>query len=93
MVPTAQALAPGVGCQEAFADLFVQVLPVVGKAGLARFGTVAIDGTKIDATASVQANRDREWLAAQAATILAEADQADQADAAGDPPRAPLADS
>ena len=68
------------GCQDAFADLFVQVLLVAGKAGLARFGTVAIDGTKIAANASVQANRDRDWLAAQVAKILAEADQADAAD-------------
>jgi transposase len=68
------------GCQEAFAGLFVQVLLVAGKAGLARFGTVAIDGTKIAANASVQANRDREWLAAQVAKILAEAEQADAAD-------------
>ena len=59
------------GCQDAFADLFVQVLLVAGKAGLARFGTVAIDGTKIAANASVQANRDRDWLAAQVAKILA----------------------
>jgi len=68
------------GCQEAFAGLFVQVLLVAGKAGLARFGTVAIDGTKIAANASVQANRDREWLAAQVAKMLAEAEQADAAD-------------
>jgi transposase len=45
------------GCQEAFASLFVQVLLVAGKAGLARFGTVAIDGTKIAANASVAALR------------------------------------
>jgi transposase len=68
------------GCQEAFAGLFVQVLLVAGKAGLGRFGTVAIDGTKIAANASVQANRDREWLAAQVAKMLAEAEQADAAD-------------
>lgn len=67
-------------CQEAFAGLFVQVLLVAGKAGLARFGTVAIDGTKIAANASVQANRDQDWLAAQVAAIFAEADQADAAD-------------
>jgi transposase len=67
-------------CQEAFAGLFVQVLLVAGKAGLARFGTVAIDGTKIAANASVQANRDRDWLAAQVTAMLAEADQADAAE-------------
>lgn len=72
------------GCQEAFAGLFVQVLLVAGKAGLARFGTVAIDGTKIAANASVQANRDREWLAAQVAAMLAEAARADAAEDACD---------
>jgi hypothetical protein len=44
-------------CQDTFAELFVQVFFVAGKAGLARFGTVAIDGTKIAANASVHANR------------------------------------
>jgi hypothetical protein len=48
----------------------VQVLLVAGKAGLARFGTVAIDGTKIAANASVHANRDHDWLAAEVAEIL-----------------------
>jgi transposase len=41
----------------AFADLFSQVLMIAGRAGLARFGTVAIDGTKIAANASIDANR------------------------------------
>ncbi len=77
---TRRSRGSGPGCQEAFAGLFVQVLLVAGKAGLARFGTVAIDGTKIAANASVQANRDREWLAAQVAKMLAEADQADAAE-------------
>ena len=33
--------------QEAFTDLFAQVLLIAARTGLARFGTVAIDGTKI----------------------------------------------
>jgi len=49
--------------QAAFEDLFAQVLLVAAKAGLGRFGTVAIDGTKIPANASTDANRDGEWLA------------------------------
>jgi len=38
-------------CQDAFASLFTHVLLIAGHAGLARFGTVAIDGTKIAANA------------------------------------------
>jgi len=63
--------------QDAFADLFGQVLMIAGRAGLARFGTVAIDGTKIAANASIDANRGQGWFAEQAATMVAEADQAD----------------
>lgn len=63
--------------QGAFADLFGQVLMIAGQAGLARFGTVAIDGTKIPANASIDANRGQVWFAEQAATMLAEAERAD----------------
>jgi transposase len=49
--------------QDGFAALFTQVLQVAAAAGLTRFGTVAIDGTKIAANASRDANRRREWLA------------------------------
>lgn len=64
--------------QDAFADLFSQVLMIAGRAGLARFGTVAIDGTKIAANASIDANRGQAWFAEQAATMLAEAEHADE---------------
>jgi transposase len=64
-------------CQDAFADLFSQVLMIAGQAGLARFGTVAIDGTKIPAYASIDANRGQAWFAEQAMTMIAEAEQAD----------------
>ena len=50
--------------QEVFAGLFTQVLQIAAAAGLARFGTVAIDGTKIPANASMDANRHRDWLVA-----------------------------
>lgn len=63
--------------QGAFEAVFAQVLAVAAKAGLARFETVAIDGTKIAANASLDANRDEPWLREQVATILAEAEQAD----------------
>jgi hypothetical protein len=52
-------------CQDGFTSLFTQVLMIAGRAGLARFGTVAIDGTKIAANASIDANRGQEWLAVE----------------------------
>jgi Transposase domain (DUF772)/Transposase DDE domain len=63
--------------QDAFTDLFSQVLMIAGQAGLARFGTVAIDGTKIPANASIDANRGQAWFAEQAATMIAEAEHVD----------------
>ena len=63
--------------QDAFADLFGQVLVIAGQAGLARFGTVAIDGTKIPANASINANRGEAWFAEQARSMIAEAERAD----------------
>jgi transposase len=66
--------------QGAFADLFSQVLMIAGRAGLARFGTVAIDGTKIAANASIDANRGRAWFAEQATMMIAEAEHADAID-------------
>ncbi len=73
--------------EAAFVDLFAQVLQLAAGLGMARFGTVAIDGTKIRANASLDANRGRAWLerraqelAAQAALIVAEAGAADRAE-------------
>lgn len=60
-----------------FEGLFTQVLLVAARAGLARFGTVAIDGTKIAANASIDANRGRQWLAQQVAQMVTEAEQVD----------------
>ncbi len=51
---------------EAFAGLFVQVLRLCREVGPARLGTVAIDGTKIKANASLHADRGEEWLRTQA---------------------------
>jgi len=45
---------------------------------LGRFGTVAIDGTKIRANASIDANRGREWFDRQVAIMLEDADRIDQ---------------
>lgn len=46
---------------------------------MARLGTVAVDGTKIAAGASLDANRGREWLERQVSQIVAEAAGADAA--------------
>ena len=83
---------------KAFADLFVQVLRLATRAGLGRFGTIAIDGTKIAANASVDANRTEAWLREQVANILTEAQRTDAAEDAehgdrrGDEPPDDLAD-
>src|SRR3954470_11715043 len=74
--------------QEAFGDLFAQVLVIAARTGLGRFGTVAIDGTKIRANASIDANRGREWFDQQVAGIVNDVDQVDQAEnaaASGNP--------
>ena len=64
----------------AFAALFTQVLQVTAAAGLVRLGTVAIDGTKIPANASIDANRGQQWLDEQVRQIVAEARQVDEAE-------------
>jgi transposase len=64
-------------CHDAFTGLFGQVLMVAAQAGLGHFGTVAIDGTKIAANASIDANRGGEWLGEQVAAMVSEAERAD----------------
>ncbi|WP_221629448.1 transposase [Micromonospora sp. A202] len=58
------------GSEDAFAGLFTQVLMIAARAGLARFGTITIDGTKIPANASIDANRGRDWFDQQATQIV-----------------------
>lgn len=73
------------GSQAAFTDLFAQVLMIAAKAGLGQFGTVAIDGTKIAANASIDANRGQGWFAQRAVELTVQAAQVDAAeDAAAD---------
>jgi hypothetical protein len=50
------------------------------KAGLGRFGTVAIDGTKIAANASIDANRSKEWFDRQVAGMIVESEDTDRAE-------------
>jgi Trp operon repressor len=66
--------------QDAIAGLFGQVLGLCVKAGLIDAGVVAIDGTKIAASASFFANRNRGDLEKLAAEILEEAEQTDAAE-------------
>lgn len=72
------------GSEKAFAGLFAQVLMIAARAGLARFGTIAIDGTKIPANASIDANRGADWFDQQttqiAAGIVEEAQKVDEAE-------------
>ncbi len=74
--------------QDAFSDLFAQVLMIAAHAGLGRFGTVAIDGTKIRANASIDANRGTQWFQEHAVSVLMEAAATDEAEnsAAGELP-------
>ena len=62
------------------ADLFGQVLALAARAGLGRLGLIALDGTKIAASASSDANRGEAKLRELAARILAEAEAVDAAE-------------
>ncbi len=64
--------------RDAFIDLFSQVLMIAAEAGLGRFGTVAIDGTKIAANASIDANRGKDWFDRRVASMVAESEHTDQ---------------
>lgn len=66
--------------EDTFAALFTQVLLVAAEAGLVRLGTVAIDGTKISANASIDANRGEEWLESQVRLLVTEAQRLDAAE-------------
>ena len=63
--------------QEALAGLFSQVLGLCGDAGLVEVGILAVDGTKLAASASNHATRNYEQLARE---ILAEAGRIDAAE-------------
>ena len=65
---------------EALAGLFGQILGLCARAGMVRVATVAVDGTKLAANASLGANRTAAGLRAEAERILAEAAEADAAE-------------
>jgi len=56
-------------------ELFGEVLELCAEAGLVRVEVIAVDGTKINANAAVQSNRDYDQIARE---ILAEAAEADR---------------
>ena len=64
--------------EDALKSLFVKVLELCRKAGMVKLGKVAIDGTKIMANASIDANRQRAWLEEEVAKMLAEAEAVDR---------------
>jgi transposase len=66
--------------EAALGQLFTEVLRLCGAAGLGRLGLVAIDGTKLAADASRDANRGAAALDAEIARILAEAAAVDAAE-------------
>lgn len=83
---------------QAFIDLFAQVLRLCSEAGMVSVGVVSIDGTKIAANASKSANRSQDWvreyarrIAEDAVREAAEVDAAEDAAeaAAGGPGSAP----
>jgi transposase len=58
---------------QAFIDLFAQVLRLCSEAGMVSVGVISIDGTKIAANASKSANRSHDWVREQARGIAEDA--------------------
>lgn len=70
---------------DALIDVFAQVLRLCVQAGMVRVESIAIDGTKIAANASMSANRSQRWVREQARRIAeAAVDEAAAVDAAED---------
>ncbi len=78
------------GHEQVIEVLFCQVLRLCAEAGLVHLGVVAVDGTKMQANASLSANRSGDAIEAEVAAILArartidEAEDAEFGDARGD---------
>lgn len=66
--------------EDALAGLFAQALGLCVRAGMVRPGLIAIDGTKMAANASRDANRTAEQLAKEILNEAAEADAAEDAE-------------
>lgn len=65
---------------QALGGLFVAVLRLCVEAGMVQVGVVALDGTKLHANASREANRDRDQIDAEVERMLAEAARVDAAE-------------
>jgi hypothetical protein len=63
--------------QDALAELFGQVLRLCARAGMVKVGVIAVDGTRVAANASIDANGDYEQIARK---ILEEAAEIDAAE-------------
>lgn len=63
--------------EAAFHGVFCEILRLCAEAGLVTLGTIAVDGTKIAADASLRKNRSARGIAAEIDKILAEAADAD----------------
>jgi transposase len=66
--------------QEALAEVLAHSLRLCAEAGLLKLGAVALDGTRIGANASLDANRTLDELDAEVAAMLAEAEATDAAE-------------
>jgi hypothetical protein len=58
-------------------QLFTDVLVLCAECGLASVGVIAVDGTKIAGSASLKANRTREQIEREVATMVADAERVD----------------
>lgn len=65
---------------EAFRSVFLQVLRMCAEAGLVRLGVLAIDGTKVSANASMDANRSADGIRRLVDQVIADAEAADAAE-------------
>jgi transposase len=62
------------------AKLFTQVLRLCAEAGVVKVGVVALDGTKIQASAALASNRTADTIAAEVSRMLTEAQATDEAE-------------
>jgi transposase len=69
------------GQEQALADLFVEGVRLCAAAGLVDLSVLALDGTKIAANASLDRNRDADWIRAEITQLLAETAQPPPLDA------------
>lgn len=63
--------------RERLGGLFTDILRMCGEAGLVKVGVVAVDGTKVEANASLAANRTYSGLKAEVEKMLDEAEAVD----------------